>query len=303
MKKIQKEYQFKYLGDQDYIDINTLVLSQLHFASMVTEIQKKLFPNEDIKIKIKSFKEGTFNVEHIIEILALGAFTLKPSFDYIGTIFSILADYLQIRKTLNGKLAKSVKEIENKVEITYEINGNDNVIVIAKDAWEIFNKNQLLNTVTQKNIEALENDNEINGVEIRETQIEKPIISLPRDDFPKLRSPNKYLDKKTKENFEDTILFIKRPDLLPKNFVKWSFVHRGRPIEALITDTSFIERINNGERFGQGDALNVKLKIYLNWDSRFNTYVETGKFEVIQVHYLIKREKQEDVFQIEQSTK
>lgn len=42
---------------------------------------------------------------------------------------------------------------------------------------------------------------------------------------------------------------------------KWRFSDGGATFPAAILDEEFLSRVNNGERFGKGDVLQVELKI------------------------------------------
>jgi hypothetical protein len=98
MERIQKNYTYNYIGKQNYIDINTLLTSQFHFSFILSEIQKELYPDVELKIKIQAFEGGSFDVNHIIELAQVGLFFLSGNIDYIWTMFSVLADYLAIKK-------------------------------------------------------------------------------------------------------------------------------------------------------------------------------------------------------------
>ena len=296
VKKIQSTYEYKYLGEQNYIDINTLLTSQFHFAFIVNEIQKEIFPNENLKIKIQSFKDGTFNVTHIFELCSVGLFYLSTDINYFTSLFSVLSDYLSIKLFLKDKTADDIKEHgNNKVEINISHEGQG-PLIIEKDAFNIYQKNEPLDTAIRKNIQALDEDEEIEGVEIREKGHVEPRIYLSRKDFPILSCPNGYMAKETKEEISKETLFIKRADHFPKNIARWGFIHHGRPITASITDGTFIAKINDGERFGQGDSLEADIKVFYKWDDRFQTYIESGKFEVTKVHRIIRREHQTSLF-------
>ena len=56
--RVEKDYEFKYLGNSHYIDINTLLSSQFHFSAIVNEVKSQLFPEVNLKIKVKSFEKG-----------------------------------------------------------------------------------------------------------------------------------------------------------------------------------------------------------------------------------------------------
>jgi hypothetical protein len=71
--------------------------------------------------------------------------------------------------------------------------------------------------------------------------------------------------------------------LFPKtDKVTWEFIYDGRNIRAIITDSSFIDKINNGLRVGQGDCMVVDLIIIAEYDKRFNTHIDK-KYEIPNV--------------------
>lgn len=297
MKKVQKIYEYKYMGEQNYIDINTLLTSQFHFSFILNEIQKEVCPELELKIKIQSFDKGSFDVNHIIELSNSGIFILSMNIDHIARMFSIVSNYLIIKKYLKNNRADSVKEVgNNKVEIKINHTGAG-PLIIDQGAFKIYQKNESLDTAIRKNIQALENDKEIEGVIIKEKESSKPLITIKREDFFALTQPNSYLDKETKDKiFGNQIVYIKKPDHYPRKVAKWSFIHRGRSIVASITDDKFISQINEGERFGQGDSLDVTLKTFYKWDERYKTYIETGKYEIVHVNKIGRREEQIKIF-------
>lgn len=297
MKKIQKIYEYNYIGEQNYIDINTLLTSQFHFSFILNEMQKELCPDLELKIKIQSFDKGSFDVNHIIELTNSGIFILSMSVDHIAIMFSILSDYLTIKKYLKNNKANNIKDVgNNKIEIKINHTG-EGPLIIDKGAFNIYQKNENLDTAIKKNIQALENDKEIEGVIIKEKGSSKPLITIERKDFFALTQPNSYLDKETKDKISSNeIVYIKKPDHYPKKVAKWSFIHRGRSITASITDDKFIAQINDGERFGQGDSLDVTLKTFYKWDERYKTYIETGRYEIVNVNKIGRREEQIKIF-------
>jgi hypothetical protein len=48
----EKDFEFSYQGS-NYIDVNTLLASQFHFVASLAELQKELFPDVEIKLKLQ----------------------------------------------------------------------------------------------------------------------------------------------------------------------------------------------------------------------------------------------------------
>ncbi len=72
---------------------------------------------------------------------------------------------------------------------------------------------------------------------------------------------------------------------------KWEFFYKGNKIAARIKDTDFINKSLSGERFANGDVLEVDLRINRVFDKVSNTFVNKS-YEIIEVHKHIPREDQ-----------
>ena len=53
----------------------------------------------------------------------------------------------------------------------------------------------------------------------------------------------------------------------------WSFLYDGFPIKFIVNDDALMRRINDGERFGKGDAIKVRIKIIKTYDAKYGDYV------------------------------
>ena len=294
----QKEYEFSYAGG-NYIDVNTLLTSQFHFIAIINELQKELYPDTKLNIKIKGFKEGSFVVQLVIDSTAI--FNLLSSHPVLAIegVLAGFASIITIYKGLQGEKAKEIQEDGNNVTIILQQNNTTNNIVnnitVNKEVFEIYKNNITINNAIQKNFELLEADRDITGIKITETIDKKDIVEVPQEDFHILATPNKYLDKDTNEEINrNQILYVKRPDLFPvKNRIwVWEFLHKGRDIKAKIVDRDFEKLINGGLKLGQGDRIEADLKIFYKWDEKFMTYIESNKFEVVKIHKTISRPDQ-----------
>lgn len=128
MNETIEKYDFKYETTPHTIDINTLLLSQLHFVSAITEIQKNLYPEYEFKIKVDAPKDGSFVFQQLYELTQNNNLFSKDTVDYasnagqvIGSLFSGLFGLYKIAKHLKGKKAVAEKDNGNgTVDITNE---------------------------------------------------------------------------------------------------------------------------------------------------------------------------------------
>lgn len=296
--KNQQKFEFKYEGE-NFIDLNTLITSQFHFLATVHHLQKELYPHVDLKIKVGAFKEGSFIVDLMVESSWVESLFNKENLTVVGSIISAFAGIVKIHSFLKGKKSDSI-ERKGDGNITIKVEGDDNVVIVSEKAFDIYTQNGAVAKSIQQNFELLKEDQEIQGIQIKEQGTkDEPILKVGREDFSALAETNAYLSKSTMDDvLYDQILFIKKANLQPdkKRNWKWDFFHKNRDITAIITDWSFAERINDGERIGQGDRLKVDLKIKLKYSSDYATWIEAGHYEVIKVHELIPRPEQSKLF-------
>lgn len=116
----------------------------------------------------------------------------------------------------------------------------------------------------------------------------RPLAFIPREDFAILSRPtgvvvspedprNRYDDKPEK-------LIVLRA-ILARSKIKWQFVWNGIKIPAAILDEEFYDKLARHEyEFGQGDILDVLLRIYQHRDDDTGIYINTGVYEVIRVY-------------------
>lgn len=294
---ITKNIEIKYDGTEGYIDINTFLTSQFHILGIINELQQELFPDREISIKIKAFSKGSFSVELVFMTGLMSYLFNKEAADIFIRMLGTFADLISIGSLLKGKKADDVQVRGDQVVIN--VTGDNNTITVNKESYRIYQTNQSVNTAMRKNFELLDNDEAVSGVQITDIDTSEVLIDIPRDDFTGLTCGNEYFDKHVESDTRPAVLYIKKPDHFPKNVARWSFFYDGAPITAVIKDQEFIAQINAGEKFGQGDALQVELKTEYVWDDRFNTKIRNGKYEVLSVSGIIRRPEQKSLFDAE----
>jgi hypothetical protein len=291
----QKEYfEFKYQGDIEAIDINTLINSQLQYSSILNEIKNQYFPDIDLKIKVQSFEKNSFDINQIIEVSIVTGTLIFQNTEYIKEIFKFLKLYLDIKKILGDKKPDKIENIEkDKVALTINVEGNNNVVIVDKNAFTLYQTNYAISKAVCKNGHILMNDKEIEGIQVIEKKTKENVLDIPREDFKMLSATNAYLGKDTNEEINDNaILYIKKLDVNPEKKSKWDFIFEGRHIHSVsISDADFLRRVKGGEKFGNGDRLKCKLKIVQKLDIDTGAYLD-NKFEILSVTQVIPRNEQ-----------
>jgi hypothetical protein len=288
MKGIEK-FEYKYNGEIDFIDINTLLTTQIHFVSIINEVQRNIFPEIDLKINVEAPKKGSFIFQQIFEWTANSDIFTKDKVEYLSNLGGVVTSIMgavgslyALYVFLKGKKAEKIEDEGNgKIKIK---NNEGEILIVENVIFNLYTSNQSLNDAFRKQAEALENDINVEGVQIINQDKNEIIVDVKRDSFNDFTNNNEYLNSSIIEKPKPSIrLFIKKPDLFPKtDKVTWEFIYDGRNIRAIITDSSFIDKINNGLRVGQGDCMVVDLIIIAEYDKRFNTHIDK-KYEIPNV--------------------
>lgn len=288
----QEKYIFKYNGDLQGIDINTLVTSQFHFSAIITEIKNQLYPEADLKIKIQSFKDGSFEVHQIVEAIATGFFTLQ-GLGVIENTFSIIGNILNIKTFLKDNKADKVENID-KFHVSIHLNGDN--IQVHKDAFKIYQNNHIVNNALGANGRLLASDDDIDGFELIKKDNNEVVFKVDESEFDSLTTANPYLDDVMSEDVKQTIIHILRWETMPDKNSKWSFIYNKRKISnVIIRDIEFLQKVAKEKiRFGAGDGLMVDLLIKLKKDDLLDLYIE-DRFEVLKVHDIIWRPSSEQL--------
>lgn len=298
MKK-KANFEFRYEGESHSIDINTLLVSQFQYTTILSEIKNQINPKIELKIRIQGFERNSFDINQIIEITTITGLLFFENIDYINQIFKIFKSYLDIKKLLDGKKPDKIEKIgNNNVSLTVNVNGENNTIIVDEKAFNIFQSNYQVNKAITKNGEILESDPEIKGIQIINKETKEKIIDIPRKDFKYLLAENPYMNKETNEIIiDDAILYIRKLEILPKKNSKWDFIYDGRKINSVkILDENFLKKVREGMKFGNGDRLKGKLRILQKLDPETGAYLD-DKYELIEVKQVIHKPKQNNLFE------
>lgn len=296
MKPVIEKYNYTYLCTPNNIDINTLLLSQLHFVEIINEIQKKIHPDYQFKIKVEAPKDGSFEFHQVYECIEnSGGLFSRQNIEYaanftevMGAIFAVFFTICKIRKHLKGKRAKEIKEKED----VYEVTNTEGVsLSFEKRIFNLYQNNDKINIEINNHFNVINNDGHINGLNIKSDNNKSIHQSISKEDFQDFITPNEYLSSETieKQKEKERVL-VKKVDLMPKNDkVLWSVIYNTSvEIKVRITDKDFINRINEGLKVAQGDSMVVNMNITAKLDKVYNEYIDQN-YEIVKVIDYIER--------------
>lgn len=96
---------------------------------------------------------------------------------------------------------------------------------------------------------------------------------------------------------EDTTLVIVGLNFEPE--ARWQFMYNGFKISMIVKDDALMQKINEGERFGKGDAIKVKLRRIQRYNKDYRTY-ENKSYKIIEFYEHVIPQKPLDMFKNEQ---
>ncbi|MBI4681351.1 MAG: hypothetical protein HY753_09180 [Nitrospirae bacterium] len=278
-----------YFGTKaEEIDPITLATSLLSLTTVVDELNRELHTNKKIELKVKPFKPGSFDVPVEFVQLSLAAVLSSSNLSYINQIIEYFVNLLNLRKHLKSQRPQKVNQIGDKVEVT---NHDGNVLIANNITLNIYEKNTSLGEALDRQFQILEQDKSISDFRITDDK-KNPVTEVTREDF-------KYL----KEYHEEPKVEISKKGTIPEQAKlnifkvvfdeksKWDFFYRGIKISAKIQDEVFNRRVIDGEKFANGDLLEVELEIDQEYDETANTFANKA-YRILKVLGHIPRSEQ-----------
>jgi hypothetical protein len=298
MDTISNNIEFKYKGGEHSIDLNTLLATQMNYVALINTIKNQYYPDAKLSINVQGFEKGSFEIHQIFEMTVASGVILFGNINYVKEVFDIFKFYVDIKKFLGGKKPDLVDKLGNGM-INLVNNGNNNMTIlnVSEKAYELYQTSYNSHRVLQKIAEALDRDDNIEGIEVINQTTNEIITGVDREQFPILRTENPNFDDNVEETIvENAMLNIVKLEIAPSKNSKWDFIYDGRKINSvLIADDDFLNEVADGLQFSNGDILRVDLKITSRLDTTCMAYVNE-KYTITKVTEIIHRPKQQSLF-------
>lgn len=281
-------YTFKYNSDADSIDLNTLLLSQIHFSTILNEIKNEVASDAELSIRLKPLKKGSIPFDLSLSLNWIEQLFDRDKISYLANIVEILGFIILIKQFLKGE--KPTEIIVEEGQTTIIKDGAK--ITVPHKSYKLYSKDGVLNEALEKSFEAIEKDEEITGLEILDKN-KKPVVEVPRDSFSDMSKPNELLTDKIEKKYISANLRVFK--VVFGSGYKWQFYLQGRKISAEVKDPVFMSRVNEGEAFAKGDIIEADLEIDQIFDTGINDYIDKD-FKVLTVKNHIPRSEQKKLF-------
>lgn len=269
MQVTSKKYIVKYEGELEYISLNTLLVSQFHFAEALSEIKSELYPDQNLDIKVKALPKGSFQIEVLTNLSYIQHLLNSDVVEYAANLFTVLGSIAGIIAFLRAQKPKEVIDAGDNVII---VNGNNNQITVSKVVYKAYANNPKIEKEIIETIKPIQDDEEITGFVVLEPKSDYKVLSIPRDEFDLYQTQNELF---TSQNRSKRLL---AEQLIVYKVVfgagpKWQFYTlSGHKIPASMGDKEFLQRLDK-ERFGKGDVLVCDVDIDEEFDESLGIYV------------------------------
>lgn len=286
--------QLELQGQTHSIDANTLVNMLVHYQAIVTEANRQLSGgSREVTLKVNALKQGSFIIDVSVVQNIVSQIFSKDTVSYVADLCGAVGGVYALYRKFKGKPVKTEKEKEEAVSIKMENNVNINISTI-----NIYNQPPVRQAVS-KSMETANEDPSVDGFTIKGdkgntcAQFERNEFKDyiydgfdTEDDIPN----EKVID-------EDTTLVIVGLNFEPG--ARWQFMYNGFKISMIVKDDALMQKINEGERFGKGDAIKVKLRRIQRYNKNYRTY-ENKSYKIIEFYEHIIPQKPLDMFEDEQ---
>lgn len=281
--------QIELQGQEHSIDANTLVNILVHYQAIVKEANKRLGGgSREVTLKVNALKQGSFVIDVSVVQSVLSQLFSKDAVSYVADLCGAVGGVYALYHKFKGKPIKSEKEKEEAVSIKM---GDVNVTI---DTINIYNQPPVRQAVS-KTMEIANEDTSVDGFTVKGdkgstcAQFErKEFKDYIYDDFD---TEDSIPDERIVD--EDATLVIVGLNFEPGS--RWQFMYNGFKISIIVKDDALMQKINEGERFGKGDAIKVKLRRIQRYNKDYRTY-ENKSYKILEFYGHIIPPKPLDLF-------
>lgn len=248
--------KIKFEGQTHQIDANTLINVMIHYQNIVTIANRELGGAEkQVSIRINAIEKGSFVIDiELVQNIVQQLFS-KEGAGYVASLVTITEGVFNMYKWFKGRPVKTEKEKKEAQELVLQYGQNNYNNCIVK----VYNIGATREAIS-KSIETASNDFCVDGLSVQGYSDEP--VRFEREFF------DDYIYngfEKEKNEGRERVVFDENAILVIMNLGfekgdRWQFFYDDKKIYIPNNDKTLLKLINNGERFGKGDALRVKLK-------------------------------------------
>ena len=288
MKKEIMKITFE--GQSHQIDANTLINVLIHYQTVIGAANRELgCGSKNIELKVNAIEKGSFIIDVSI-VEGLKQLFSGDAVGYIADMCAVVGGVFGAYKMLKGKPAKTEAEQDavclkdGKSRVKIEIN---------RSIINVYN-NPTVREAISKSIETADADVNVEGFKVdsgNNAPVEftkKDFKQYIYDDF----DAEKAIPNETSE-VVDAVLTIIALNFEPGS--RWQFMYNGFKIQMIVKDDALMRKIDEGERFGKGDAIHVRMKIMKRYNPTYKAY-ENKAYKIVEFIEHIEVPRQKELF-------
>ena len=288
MKRITMKIKFE--GQSHQVDANTLVNVLIHYSNLVEMANNEYGQGEKkITLKVNALEKGSFVIDvSPVENVVKSIFS-SEGIAYISGLVTIVGGIYELYKWGKGKPI-TTKEENDKATAFLKDKGTAIVANIVK----IYNIKQCREAVS-KSIETANQDINVEGISYSFGN-EKETVEYKREEFEELIYDGFDSESPIPEERQETV--DARLTIIALNFEpgsRWQFMYNGFKIQMVVKDDALMKKIDEGERFGKGDSIHVKMKIIKRYNTMYKAY-ENKSYKIIEFIEHIEAPRQQNIF-------
>jgi hypothetical protein len=277
--------RIKFEGQTHQIDANTLINTLVHYQTVIAEANKELTGGaKTIELKVNAIEKGSFVIDvSIIEGTVKQIFS-SDRMELLANLTTILGGLYSAYKLLHGKPAKTKAE-KQSIEVNETIihgNVSINKTIVNQTIINVYNQ-PVVREAISKTIETSDADVSVEGLSI-DTGIGSP-VTFSREEFKDYIYDD--FDHEVEDIPDEKIEDVEATlTIIGLNFEpgsKWQFMYNGFKINMIVKDDALMQAIDEGERFGKGDAIHVRMRILKRYNQAYKAY-ENKSYKIIEYY-------------------
>lgn len=269
-----KTMQLEFEGQTHSIDANTLVNILIHYQSVVTEANKQLSGGaREVTLKVNALKQGSFVVDVSVAQNIVEQLFSKDVVEYVAALCGVVGGVYKLYKHFKGRPVKTKEEKKN-ADTILKMGDNVNITI------NTYNQ-QIVRQAVSKSMETANDDPSVEGFTVKGDGGEK-CAEFERKEF------EDYIydgfdteDAVPEERIEEEITTLVIVGLNFERGSRWQFMYNGFKISMIVKDDALMQKIDEGERFGKGDAIKVKLRRVQRYNKEYRAY-ENKSYRIVE---------------------
>ena len=246
----------------------------IHYQSVVTEANKQLSGGaREVTLKVNALKQGSFVVDVSVAQNIVEQLFSKDVVEYVAALCGVVGGVYQLYKHFKGRPVKTKEEKKN-ADTILKLGDNVNITI------NTYNQ-QIVRQAVSKSMETANDDPSVEGFTVKGDGGEK-CAEFERKEF------EDYIydgfdteDAVPDERIEEEITTLVIVGLNFERGSRWQFMYNGFKISMIVKDDALMQKIDEGERFGKGDAIKVKLRRVQRYNKEYRAY-ENKSYRIVE---------------------